>query len=177
MHVRSFLLIALFVAAPSAADNRKAHVAVIDEIARCRAIAADADRLACLDKAAAALITATDQRTIVVLDRSEVQRTRRSLFGFTLPKLPFFGNDRDHDDKDSRAEAVTRLDTTIARATPMGYGLWTLVLAEGGTWRTTEADRAFNPASGGKITIKRGALGNYLATFGGHRALRIVRIN
>ena len=177
MRVSFYVVLAGLVATPALAADEKPQAKVIAEIARCRSVTADTERLACMDRAAAALVEATEQRTIVVLDRQEVQRTRRSLFGFTLPKLPFFGNDRNDDDKEPRAEAVTQLDTTIERASPTGYGLYTLVLAEGGTWRTTEADRSVSPASGGKISIKRGPLGNYLATFGGRRALRINRIN
>lgn len=162
--------------APARAQESGAGPQVVARVAECRAIRTDAERLACFDRAAAALDEAVSKRTVVVLDKQEVRRTRRSLFGFSLPNLPFFGNDRKDDDEPD-AEEVTRLDTSVTQVSQAGYSAYVVTLAEGGVWRFTESDRAFYPKAGDKITIKRGGLGNYMASLNGRRALRIVRVN
>lgn len=170
--------VVLTVAATPATAQEKPQAEVVRRVAECRALTADAERLACFDKASAALAAAVETRDVVVLDREDVRRTRRSLFGFSLPKLPFFGSggDKTGDKGVSDPEEVVRLDTTVTQAAPFGYGFYTVVLAEGGSWRFTEADRAIAPHVGDKITIKRGPFGNYLASLNGRRALRITRI-
>lgn len=170
------VLVILGLAAPAAAQDGKHQAEVIRKVADCRAVTADADRLACFDKASAALATAVEKRDVVVLDREEVRRTRRSLFGFALPKLPFLGGGKDKESEAAEAEEIVRLDTTVTRVSATGYGIYTVVLAEGGTWRFEEGDRAFVPRVGDKITIKRGMIGNYLGSLNGRRALRIARV-
>ena len=169
--------VVVMAASPASATDPVGRPKVVDDVVRCRAISEPAARLACYDAAATTLTEATDNQTIVVLDKAEVQRTRRSLFGFTLPKLPFFGNDRDgkNETKEDKAE-VRELATTIRSVAPSGYGLWSLTLAEGGTWRTTEPSRSLEPRAGQSIVIKRGPVGGYMAKVDGERAVRIQRI-
>ena len=177
MRIVGWSMVLAVAAAPASAQD-KPGAEVIRKVAECRAITGDAERLACFDAASAALATAVAKRDVVVLDREEVRRTRRSLFGFSLPKLPFFGGGDKADDKAGDApdpEDVVRLDTPVTQVAPFGYGLYTVVLAEGGTWRFTEADRAIAPRVGDKIAIKRGLIGNYMASLNGRRALRITR--
>lgn len=165
----------LLLAMPAAAED-KPTARVIREVTECRDLTDGAARLACFDAKVAALAKATDERTIVILDREEVKKTRRSLFGFPLPRLPFFGNDKDDaGSKEPEAEAIRQLDTTITSVAPYGYGLWTFVLAEGGTWRTIETERGFSPRAGAKIMIKRGLIGNYMASIG-HATVRVERV-
>ena len=138
--------------------------------------------LACFDKAARSLQSATQSRDVVVLDRAEVKRTRRSLFGFTLPSLALFGNGGSdkpgaaarEDDKDE----IRELETTIRRSTEQAYGRYTLVLEEGGTWRTTEPwGRGNEPEPGIKVTIKHGALSRYTLRIPGGRPVGVERVN
>ena len=172
---RGVLATALLIA-PAGVHAQDARPKVVDDLAKCRAIAGSAERLACYDQKVEALTAATDSKTIVVLDKGEVQRTRRSLFGFTLPKLPFFGNEKADDDANPHEDtAIRQLDTTVVNATQSGYDLWTLILAEGGTWRTTQPDRIFTARAGQKITIKRGVIGGYMANVGGQRGVRVER--
>ncbi|QQV76377.1 hypothetical protein H5J25_12935 [Sphingomonas aliaeris] len=174
MHLRYLMsLAALCGSAAGAADNPPKPKA-LEGIVNCRAIEASAPRLACYDKAAATLVDAADKGTIVIADKSEVQRTRRSLFGFSLPNLPLLGGGKGQKEDDETV--VRELATTVVSASPAGYGTWAITVAEGGRWRTSEASRTLTPRTGDKITIKRGPLGGYIANIGGQRGVKIQRV-
>lgn len=156
------------------ADRAAPPPRLLEEVTRCRAVADEVKRLACYDAHVGALADAAEKRAVILVDQEEVRRTRRSLFGFTLPRLPLFGNTGKSQAETN--EEVREIASTVTRVTASGYGLWSMNLAQGGTWRTLEADRRLVPGVGEKITIRRGLLGNYLATIGDRRAVRVVRI-
>lgn len=160
----SLFVVALSVAAPT--PSTQALGPVLD----CRSERNDQARLRCFDAAAAALVAATDAGTIVVVDREDIRRTRRSLFGFSLPKLPFFAGDKSQDDEPDVTEA------TIASARSLGADQWSFVLADGAVWRTTEASRNATPRAGTSVRLKKAALGSYMASFGGARSVRAMRV-
>ena len=90
----------LFAAAAPVAAKDKApppRPAQIQEVYDCRDIADPAARLACFDRAVGELQTADTRRDISFADRETVKKTRRGLFGFTLPSLGLFGGDGDED--------------------------------------------------------------------------------
>ena len=145
----------------------------VQALRECRAIADTTSRLACYDRSAAALDQAVASRSVVVLGAEDVRRTRRSLFGFSLPRLPFFGDGKDEGDTPEESE----IEGTLAAATQTGYGRWRVRLEEGGVWETTEAASASNePFAGAKVRIRRAALGSYLMNVGRSRALRVRRV-
>ncbi len=142
-------------------------------IEACRALADSALRLACFDVSTKRLVEAERTGDVSVVDRSQLRRARRSLFGLSMPKLPFFAGDRSaEDDKDE-------LDSTITSAQQIGYGKYQLVIADGGaTWRTTEAFTTMrDPKKGDKIVIKRGPLGSYMLRISGQRGVKGIRVH
>lgn len=141
---------ALMLAGTAQAQDRPA---ALDDVAKCRAIADDGDRLRCFDAAAQRLDAAVSSKQITVLDREGVRRTRRSLFGFSLPSVGLFA------DKDGREE-VTEVDGKLARVVPMPNGRYELVLEDGARWMTVEPAR-WAPDVGAKVHIKRASLGSY----------------
>jgi hypothetical protein len=77
----------------TAAKPRKAERApLLIAVTQCRTITAPAERLACFDESVAALDTAEESQTVVVIDQQQVRETRRSLFGISLPDTGLFGN-------------------------------------------------------------------------------------
>ena len=64
---------------------------LLNAVTACRAIGDATQRLACYDEAATRLTQAVGRNDVVVLDREDIRQTRRSLFGFHLPRLPLFG--------------------------------------------------------------------------------------
>jgi hypothetical protein len=128
-------------------------------------------RLRCYDSAAASLAEASASGKISVLDREEVRKTRRSLFGFNIPSIPFFRGDVEKESEPDQIEA--RLKS--ARAT--GYNKWLVELEGGALWQTTEPDtRGSTPKAGQLARIKKGAIGSYMISFEGSRALRAMRV-
>jgi hypothetical protein len=154
----------------SAADN------VIQSFQRCRSITTVEARLECFDKAASVLGNAVKNKEITIVDRQEVRQARRSLFGFTIPRLSLFGGDDRDETRSSRDAEFAELNTTIISATPIANGRVQLRLAEGdAVWSTTDP-MPFPPKPGAKIRVKRGALGNYFLAIAGERSVRGVRI-
>lgn len=148
---------------------------LISGVTACQSIADPQQRLACFDASVAKLKTATEERDVVVLDKEQVRKTRRSLFGFSLPSLPsIFGGG---DDKDRPEEPeFTQLESTIFRARSIQPGKWIMVLPDGATWQYAEINRRVEPRAGDKILIKRAALGSYMANIDGSNAVRVERI-
>jgi hypothetical protein len=139
----------------------------IKDMEGCQAIAVPNARLACFDAAAAALVGAARRGDTTVVDRSEVRQVRRSLFGFSMPKLPFFRGD------ESAGEVSNVLETRIASVRSLGYGRYRLTLADGdAVWETTESFENMNdPIAGQPIKLKRGALGRYILLINGQRGV------
>jgi hypothetical protein len=131
-----------------------------------------AERLACYDKEAGALLDATTKGDVAVVDKSEVRKARKSLFGFSMPKIPFFSGD-------DTADAVSdTLESTIKSASGIGYGKYRMVIAEGdAVWETTESYATMrDPRVGDKIVIKRGPLGSYMLRIGSNRGVKGKRV-
>lgn len=139
-------------------------------ISACRLVTGEAARLACYDAAAAALERAVASKEVVVLSPKEVKQTRRSLFGFSVPKLPFLGS---NDEGES-----SEIEAKLKSARSLGYGKWRLVLEDGATWETTEATRGeVVPGPGTEVRIKRGILGSYMINIAGTRGVKARRVS
>lgn len=144
---------------------------LMQSLASCRALTDDAARLRCYDAAATALTDAATAGNVVVVDQQDLKQARKTLFGFSLPKLPFFGGDRSANDEQDE------LTAKIASAGPVGYGKWRIKLEDGALWETTEASGAIgNPRPGNEVKIKRGPLGSYMMRIAGQRGLRAKRV-
>jgi hypothetical protein len=161
--------------AQTAASSR-----VLEPFARCRAIAAAQERLACFDAAARGLESAVQSKEITIVDRQEVRKARRSLFGFTLPRIGLFDGvdreERDGSDKVAEREEIKEIETTIASARSVANGRVEFHVADGDAVWTTTDPMAFPPKAGDKVRIRRGALGNYFIAVAGQRSVRGMRL-
>src|SRR5438309_6977723 len=83
-------VVSLATSAALAKDKTTPASPLVAAIDRCRQITDPTQRLACFDGAANALVKATASGDVSVVDRGEVRKVRHSLFGFSLPKVPFF---------------------------------------------------------------------------------------
>jgi hypothetical protein len=164
-----FAAAALVLASPAFAAEEQP--AVVRALATCRGLADDAARLACFDREAGALLQSVEKKETVVLDQAEVRKTKRSLFGFTLPRLPFFGDGKDDND----APEFQQIDTPIKTVRPIGYGRFRFTIEEGAVWETTEGINAF-PKPGQKVVIKKGVMGSYFIKFEGSRSVKGMRV-
>lgn len=162
--------ITLALAAPAAAADEQP--APLKALEACRAISDNAQRLACYDREAGALLQSVERKETVVLDKQEVRKTKRSLFGFTLPKLPFFGGGKEDDKEEAE---FTQIEAPIKTVRPIGYGKFRFTLDEGAVWETTEGINAF-PKPGQKVVIKKGLMGSYFIRFEGARSVKGMRV-
>jgi hypothetical protein len=159
-------------AAPAAAQPPEAErPEALTRLVGCRAVQSEAERLACYDREVAAFEAAEQSRQLVVMDRQQVRRTRRSLFGLVLPDLDIFG-----DDNPDEEEGVSALETTLRSARQDAFGKWVLVLEDGARWHQIDSrELAREPRAGHPIRIRRAAMGSYLANIDGQIAIRVRR--
>jgi hypothetical protein len=140
--------------------------AVFSRVTDCRTIQDNAQRLACFDREVAALAQAQAAREVVVVDREAVQRTRRSLFGLTLPDVGrLFGDDQQNE-----------INSTVVAAQVSNLGMASVQIEGGAVWVQTEGRPiSRRPRPGMPVQVRRGALGSYLLSVDGQRAVRVIR--
>lgn len=154
----------------------KAPPRALSKLLDCKAITDSAARLSCYDEQVAAIESATQRDEVVVMDKEDVRQTRRSLFGFSMPKLPFFGGGDDDKEDGKDENQVTQIDETIKNLRAMPYGIWVFTLEGGSQWQTADPMPYGTPRAGLKINIKRAALSSYKASVNGWPAVKIKRV-
>jgi hypothetical protein len=158
-------------ASAAAAEKPRNRPELFNKLLDCRAIADNSQRLACYDQSVGAIEEAEKKKDLVVVDRKEIRETKKSLFGFTLPKIGLFTGDKD-DDKDE----VSEISSTVEIARMVKGGAWSLRLADdAGTWETI-SDLKADPRPGDKVRIKKASLGSYLGQVGISRGVRFRRV-
>ena len=171
---RVLALVAVLAAssAPALAKDRPiAPSPLVTALGNCQKVTDGAARLACYDKAVPALVGAADSGDIKVVDRESVRKARRSLFGFSLPSIPFFNSE------DGKDAAPSRLDSTILNFSSIGNGFYRFTIADDrAVWESTEAAMVRDAKAGEPVTITRGAMGGFWAKIGKRRELRVRRI-
>ena len=146
---------------------------LVNAVQACQQIKDDTARLACYDRSVSALSTANARGDVTVVDRSQMREVRRSLFGFSVPKLPFFLGSKDKQVQEEPKQLVS----TLAGFRDVGNGFFRFTIANPeSTWETTEASNIFDPKIGAKVTITRGAMGSYFAEIGSSSAVRAHRV-
>ena len=144
---------------------------VVAELTACRSITDATQRLACFDRTAAALVTAQENKSIVVVDRAEVKKARRSLFGFALPNINLFGKPGESSESD-----VQEITAKIVKVGLAGQQLFTLTLDDDTIWRMGESLGRYPPVPGDKVNIIRGSLGSFRASIAGSRYIQVNRV-
>lgn len=152
-----------------AQDAAKDPSRVVDDLLACRAIGEPAARLACMDRTSAVIADARDKKQIVVLDREDVREAKRSVFGFSLPKIKLFGKG----DDEPEVKEITGKLTSIR---DIGNGRAVIRLDNDTSWQTTETQLGFSPKPGDTIKIEAGILGSYRASNAKGRGVKVKRI-
>lgn len=161
------------IGSPAVAQQKSRDTNVlISELANCQRIQDAMARLACLDRASSALVGAVAQGHITVLEREQVRSARRSLFGFTVPDLPFLGGR----DKDG-VEPPKELTSSLVSFRPIGFNRYRFTISDGNAvWETTEGAMLTTPAKGTVVVIRRGAFGGHFARVGKAKWVQARRI-
>ena len=130
------LAAALAVTAPASAEKTHERPELFRNLLNCRTITDNAARLACFDKAAAALEQAQTARTLVFGDEDAFPR--------------FEG---------------TELKGKIVEVRPNRAGQYVLTMPDGTRWLHTEWTKfMFDPKAGDTILIRKGLTGSYRAS-------------
>lgn len=145
---------------------------IVERLFSCRGIPDATERLACYDREVANIEQALKVDDLVIADREQLREARKGLFGFTLPKLQLF-------DRGSEEErALDQIDGVIASSRISAGGKLVITLEDGARWmQTDETPIPGTIRPGDTITIKKAAMGSFLAKIGTKRAFRIQRIN
>ena len=171
MHIATkiFGLVAVLalVSAPSFAATSDAKV--VRDVLDCRDNADPVARLACFDKATAALGQAQSTGDIVVVDRERAREIRKSAFGFSLPSMSFF-------ERGEKPEQIDRINAVIASVRMNSAGRWVIKLEDGATWSQTDSETLRHaPTPGMGVVIKAATMGSYFFSVDGQRSFRAHR--
>ncbi len=165
---------AFVLSAAAAGTGVAAQASTQDHFAALRACQNQTDpaaRLACYDTAAKDIVSAADAGALRVVDKEEIQRTRRGLFGFSLPDLGLFGGGSDAPDMDM-------LETTITSVRYTGGDSFVFRTNEGATWQVTNVPSRLREArSGDAVVFKRAAMGSYFIRIDGQMGVKGKRID
>lgn len=147
---------------------------LVKAVQNCQSIKENDARLACYDRAASALVSATASGDVTIVDRGQVRQVRRSLFGFSIGRLPFFSGARN-----AEADAEPKeLQSTLGTFQPLANGFFRFTLTDPqSTWESTEPSDVFEPKRGSTVKITHGALGSYWADISGQPSVKVRRIH
>jgi len=171
IQARQIVILGLVLSASAAAAAPPdAKPNALDAVLRCRSVAEPAARLACFDSATGTVADLVAHKQVQVVDSESIRQTRRSLFGFALPRIPLFSGDKPD-------EQVTDVDAVIASVRELNPAQIEIRLTDGAVWQTTEAPDWGAPKAGGPVHIRRGLMGSYFLTFKGQqRPVRAMRV-
>jgi hypothetical protein len=142
----------------------------------CRKLAAAEARLACFDDATSAIAAAIDGKDLVVADRAQISKARRSIFGLAMPDLDRLFGGGGGDTSSRRGEGADEITATVARSFQSPRGEWTMILDDGSRWVQTDTrELLHDPKKGSTIRIRRAAMGSFLANIDGQIAIRVRR--
>lgn len=156
-------------ALPAQKGRPQARPEAFEALVRCRALTDDAARLRCFDAAAATLQQQAEARELVVVDRKQIQETKRGLFGLDLPNLNPFGGGDD-------GLEVKSIESTIRSATRDETGHWILTLEDGSIWAQTDNyPFAIDPKRGHKVKVVKASMGSYMMRVNNQPGVRAKR--
>ena len=104
-----------------------------------------------------------------MFDREGVRKTKRGLFGFSIPNLGIFGDDD--------GTEVKQIEGAIAGYGHNADGGYIFRLADGTRWsQMDDKVLAIPPRNGEKVVVKRGALGSYILALDKRPGVKVKRI-
>ena len=154
-----------------AQDEGSDQDAYIANLRACQAITDPTLRLTCYDQAVGEVVTASDEGDVRIVDREDVKKTRRNLFGFSLPDLGIFGGDDDEEEE--------LFESTITSVSLSGRNTLIITIEDGNAvWRVSSASRNTIRTTrvGDTIVFKKAALGSYFLRINGRTGVKGRRI-
>jgi len=156
-------------ALPAQKGKPQARPEAFEALVRCRSLTDDAARLRCFDEAAATLQQQAENRDLVVVDRKQIQETKRGLFGLDIPNLNPFGGGDD-------GVEVKSIESVVRSATQDGDGRWILTLEDNSIWAQTDNyPFAVAPKRGQKVKVVKASMGSYMMRVNNQPGVRAKR--
>jgi hypothetical protein len=116
----------------------------------------------------AKLLQADKAGQVSLIDQQQAREVRRSLFGFSVPKLRILGG--------SDSAEAKEITAKVSRVRGTAEGRFLLTLEDGAVWQTVERPKeGQRPRSGSTVRIRKAALGSYFMNIDGNRAVRASR--
>jgi hypothetical protein len=156
------------VSASASAQKDGARPELLTKLIACQQIGDVPERVACYDRQVAALDQAERKREVALVDRTEVRKARRSLFGFNMPDLRIFERGEDEPE-------FTSIDASIQNVSRQG-GRLSMQLDDGTRWIQSDSEElARSPKAGMRVRIRKAAMGSYFANIEKAPAIRVRR--
>lgn len=147
----------------------------LQAIVDCRAITDRDSRLACYDTATDKLDRAEASGQVVVVNREQVRKVRKDVFGLQLPSLDVFSM-VGRKGPNAVSEDVDHLDGVAKAAWRGEGGHWMIELETGAVWRQIDSyELARDPHPGSKVDIRRGSLGSFFLKVDGQPSFKAHR--
>ena len=149
-------------------DQSAAISEQVDALRACRSETEDALRLACYDTATRDVLATIDDGKAQLVMTEEVEKTRRGLFGFSMPKLGLFSG-KDGQDMELLESTITRVRQS--RRT------YEITIDEGSVWRIANAPmRLRQPKAGDPVAFKKASMGSFFVRIDGQMGVKGTRI-
>jgi hypothetical protein len=159
--------------APAAPSLPAERVKVLQAVVDCRKLTADAERLACFDRATAVLDEAEKTGAVVVIDQARVREVKRQAFGLSLPSLSLFGGGAGA----TRDEPIKQVELSLSAVREIAPGRFMFSTAEGATWVQLDGDLPVAPRKGGSLVVSPGMLGSFFCKVDHQPSVRCKREN
>lgn len=157
-----------------AAKDPPPRPAVFQKLVDCRAIADDPARLACYDAQVVKLDEAERASDVVVVDRAEIKKARKGLFGLSLPDLGgIFGGKKGG----APEPELTEIESTVKSAAIGGGGKLIVIIADGARWVQTDSKAMRVPKAGVPVKIRKAAMGSFFMNIDDRPGIKVVRQN
>ena len=154
-------------ALPANAQDSKEDSEYIAGLKACQTIADDTERLSCYDNAVGTVVTAADEGTVRIVDKEQVKKTKRGLFGLNIGGL--FGDDE--------GDELDLLETTVTAVSVSGNTVIITVEEGDAVWRIKNAkSRIKRTKPGDTVVFKKASLGSYFVRINGKTGVRGSRI-
>lgn len=146
------------------------HVA---DLKACRGISAESARVTCYDAKVGALLGAFEAGDVRLVDRAEVRKTKRQLFGISMPDLDILKSDGKDDE-----DLSDLFETTIASGRQTGPATWRITTAEGAVWEINNPPRKIGQITpGDKVVFKKASLGYFFIRINGQIGVKGKRVS
>ncbi|MEM6858136.1 MAG: hypothetical protein AAF559_09715 [Pseudomonadota bacterium] len=145
----------------------------LEQLKVCQTKTNDSERLACFDQAVGNIVAANEAGEVQIIDQDDVRRTKRELFGLSVPDIDILKTDDEEEDKKAKEE----LETVITSASYQSRKKIRFTTQEGAVWEITGApSRLRTIEAGDRVVFKKASMGTFFIRINGQVGVRGKRI-